>query len=155
MRAPHKSQRPAGTGRQGGKQKQQANLHLTLHQGGDPAKLAVLAETADPEPARADDRRWFAAHPQRGYRLRGVIGNEWGGAVPDARWVLVRQARPGVRGRRPVLLTRDLPDDDWLLGGSPAVDAVLAIIEDGLARRPSEVFMIEDALALASIGGSA
>ena len=76
--------------------------------------------------AVADDKAWFAAHPNRGTRLRPEYPGELPrkrtppeGAIETAH-ILVEQIKPGVRLRTPVLLLpgsdfRDFDNDEYLM----------------------------------------
>jgi hypothetical protein len=57
--------------------------------------LGIYLIVDQPEPAHVrDDREWFEQHPRRTHRLRPAHPSE-----AAARWVAVRQVRPGYRHR--------------------------------------------------------
>lgn len=75
------------------------------------------------EPWAADDRDWFAAHPDRSHRLRAAYPGEWPPAQATP-YTIVKQRRPGVRQRLGIRITAEL-----LELGEPPEEAVWAMFD--------------------------
>ncbi len=91
-------------------------------------------------PGSDEDRRWFARHPRRSYRLRPAFADEAPDGVTGG-WTIVRQIAPGVRVRACVTLDHDDPDDGEanarrLFEQIREVDAARRIVQavEGLVR---------------------
>jgi len=75
--------------------------------------LGVYHLVDQPEPAHVrDDREWFASNPRRTHRVRLAHADE--AAVRGVRWVVVRQAQPGIRYRIGINLPFEPPDEEAL-----------------------------------------
>jgi hypothetical protein len=78
-----------------------------------------------PKPAEvwsADDRDWFAAHPDRSHRLREAFPGEFSADFANCSHVVVEQMEPGARMRVPM-------SPELLEAGDPPEEAIWAIFE--------------------------
>ena len=75
------------------------------------------------DPWVADDRDWFAAHPDRAHRLRDAYPGEWPAkqATPHT---IVKQRQPGVRQRLGITVMPELQEL-----GEPPEEAVWAMFD--------------------------
>jgi hypothetical protein len=93
--------------------KVEGSARTAARQGRLPRDLGLLppAQAAIVERVMDDDRDWFAAHPERRWRLRQYVPGE--GAPldePGATDVVVIQIAPGIRIRLPIQCSRPPSD---------------------------------------------
>ena len=94
--------------------------------------------TVRTDPWQEDDHAWFAAHPERSFRLRRIYANEYPPEFFASTHVIVRQIKPGNRDKLPTFdnmggqYLEAYPDDDasllaaWLsIEKAPADEVVL------------------------------
>ena len=101
-----------------------------------------------PRPWKADDAKWFEAHPRRTHRWRPMAPNELdisGAAAQLTPFLVLRQMRPGWRVKQLCLLPPGAPQP-------PDTDAALSVMFDELARATAEGrrFITTDELAMAT-----
>jgi hypothetical protein len=84
-----------------------------------------------PAPWAADDRDWFAAHPDRSHRLREAYPGEWPAEAGNMLHAVVKQMQRGERLRLPITMTAGLlegPRGNWTADDLPE-EAVWAIFD--------------------------
>ncbi len=105
-------------------------------------------------PWKDDDRRWFAAHPARGLRLRRLYAGEFPAeSLGNATHVVVRQLVPGFRDKRLAGDTRGGLDLDAL----PDSDNLAALLWDefGKAAVTGQPFELQGVMDRACLMGHA